>query len=399
MTEPKKKPFPIIIPKSVTGRELRFKSFEELSTWAGNELRAFEWIRQHREFSRNHITNNTYHHINNTLHQLIRLINEGSNNFNNMRPYEGNIQQIIDFFHKTYESNSLILTNSKIFKKALDISETNFLKSIAFLGAAMRPPHLLQQGILDPVILEGIVEYYLDANSLDKNSVKYERSILNDLKNEWDGHNSELKDQKKSWNSEIMTIKKNFEAYVETSEHKFQEQLHTWKQDLITQETAFNNLQASYREHMSLKAPVDYWKKKEDYHKKRITPYTILSLLLGLGGSIAFSFMTYCLLSHDTENIYWKITILVVTGTLFFWLLRILVKILLSHIHLRSDAQERQVMVQTYLSLLTEDSNLNEDARQLILGSLFRPTGSAGVIKDDGIPPGVYDVLTKYISK
>lgn len=399
MSKKQQSTFPIVIPKSITGRELKFKSFDELSTWAVSESRAFEWIRQHNDFSRHHITRVTYHHINNILNQLINLINEGSRNFNNTLPYEGNIQRITNFIHKTYQNDSFILSNSRIFKKTVNIAETDFLKSVAFLAAAVKLPNLLQQGINEPAVLEAILEYFLDINALGKNNVKHERSILNDLKNEWDIHNSELKDQKESWNAEIMAIKTNFEEYVKTSENTFQEQLNTCKKDLIAQETVFNNLQASYREHMSLKAPVDYWNKKEEYHTKRIKPYTAASLLLGLVGCIAFSLMTYCLLSSDNENIYWKFTILAVTGTLFFWLLRVLVKILLSHIHLRSDAQERQVMVQTYLSLLTEDSNLNEDARQLILASLFRPTGTAGVIKDDGIPPGVYDVLTKVISK
>jgi hypothetical protein len=54
-------------------------------------------------------------------------------------------------------------------------------------------------------------------------------------------------------------------------------------------------------------------------------------------------------------------------------IVRILVRLLLSNIHLLTDAGERVTMVQTYLALLKR-GKLKDDERMFILQTLFRPT-------------------------
>jgi hypothetical protein len=54
------------------------------------------------------------------------------------------------------------------------------------------------------------------------------------------------------------------------------------------------------------------------------------------------------------------------------WVVRILVRLLLSNIHLLTDARERVTMVQTYLALLRR-GKIKDDERMFILQTLFRP--------------------------
>lgn len=76
---------------------------------------------------------------------------------------------------------------------------------------------------------------------------------------------------------------------------------------------------------------------------------------------------------------------------------RLSAKIFVSNLHLRTDADERVTMIQTYLALLREGSGPKEDERQLVLQTLFRPS-KAGFIKDEG-PSAFHEIVTNALSK
>ncbi len=76
------------------------------------------------------------------------------------------------------------------------------------------------------------------------------------------------------------------------------------------------------------------------------------------------------------------------------WGIRLIVRMFLSHLHLATDAAERVVMTQTYLSLLDGKHLPNDEDRKLILQALFRPT-SDGIVKDEGVPFSLAEALTR----
>lgn len=82
------------------------------------------------------------------------------------------------------------------------------------------------------------------------------------------------------------------------------------------------------------------------------------------------------------------------TSLFAVWAVRLLVRMYLSHHHLANDANERVVMVQTYLSLTEGDKLTSDEHRKLILQALFRPA-TDGIVKDEGIPASVFELLTR----
>ena len=50
-------------------------------------------------------------------------------------------------------------------------------------------------------------------------------------------------------------------------------------------------------------------------------------------------------------------------------------------------------MTETYLSLMESDKLQDQD-RQIILHALFRHSAD-GIVKDDGVPPGLAEMLTR----
>lgn len=150
---------------------------------------------------------------------------------------------------------------------------------------------------------------------------------------------------------------------------------------------------ALYMEHMALKAPVEYWKKKATSHGVRsaglrsvllkyafIGGTALVSALVALAGGSIWAISA----GVPAGVLVVLATIGVVLTTIAFWAGRILTRLYLSEVHLGIDASERATMVETYLALTSVAQASTED-RAIILASLFRPTAD-GIVKDDAAP-------------
>lgn len=157
------------------------------------------------------------------------------------------------------------------------------------------------------------------------------------------------------------------------------------------------NLRKTFREEIALRAPAEYWETKRKGHvlMARITGGLSFA---GIGGAAAvLSWFVYDLLRNTIPNTApetWRVAVLVLIGLFTVWGVRLFVRMFLSHLHLTTDAAERVVMVRTYLSLLEGDRLSNKEDRQLILQALFRPA-SDGIVKDEGLPPSLFEFLTR----
>ena len=94
---------------------------------------------------------------------------------------------------------------------------------------------------------------------------------------------------------------------------------------------------------------------------------------------------------------YGPLAILAASITLAIWPIRLVSRSLMSHLHLRLDAEQRVTMAHTFLALSRSDEGFEEADRRLILETLFRPT-SSGIVRDDGLPNTTQSLLSRYIS-
>jgi hypothetical protein len=159
----------------------------------------------------------------------------------------------------------------------------------------------------------------------------------------------------------------------------------------------------TYDEKLSLQAPVQLWRDRESWHRRRYVGYTIVFLmaLVATVWIIWLEFNTWLKPFLDKPATdsppLWPIVAVLASAAFFFWPLRIIARMLLSNAHLSLDAAERAAMAETYLSLLRSDQGLPDGDRKLILEALFR--GSAtGIVKEDHAPPSTIDVLSQLIS-
>lgn len=94
------------------------------------------------------------------------------------------------------------------------------------------------------------------------------------------------------------------------------------------------------------------------------------------------------------ETWHLDVAALLLKATLCFWVLRVMVRIFLSHVHLENDAAERVTMANTYLSLLRSGKMQDKDDLKTVLAALFRPTGD-GIVKDEGMPLSITEIVTR----
>ena len=166
------------------------------------------------------------------------------------------------------------------------------------------------------------------------------------------------------------------------------------------QEKIVERLQNEYREFITLQAPVEYWERKADGHKKSEESFlwaVILAIIVALGIlSYLFQRVGYQAADLIKKTVpfsaYFLLAAqLLIAVTALFWAVRFIVKLFLSERHLRIDAQERAVMTKTYIALAGEGHASDVD-RAIVLSTLFRPT-TDGIVKEDGAGFNPADIM------
>jgi hypothetical protein len=145
----------------------------------------------------------------------------------------------------------------------------------------------------------------------------------------------------------------------------------------------YSALRDTFEKYMEIHSASEYWKLKAKSHRNRMW---LLIVAIGVvASSTIFGVFQIAVIKLDkplTETPLSQLIIPLVFTSILIWLIRVLVKICLSQIHLISDAEERVVMIKTYLSM-NRSSSLKPEDRNYILSTVFRPANQ-GIIKDDG---------------
>jgi hypothetical protein len=170
-----------------------------------------------------------------------------------------------------------------------------------------------------------------------------------------------------------------------------------------TAEDELKALKDTYDAFMQLEAPREYWEQKRIEHAKGKKFMGWCSAVAAVLGAIALSIAAWFLLpeNHPASTIPWRqIGFFFLASTFVLWLIRLLVRLMLSHIHLYADAREREVMISTFLALVHRQESregLKKEDIALVLAPIFRPS-TTGVIKDDGGPQSFGDLLSALTS-
>ena len=144
----------------------------------------------------------------------------------------------------------------------------------------------------------------------------------------------------------------------------------------------------AYAVEMQLKAPVSYWQIKGTKHATGARNWGI-ALVVYVVLAIFFACLLFphawAALAQEGPLNGRHILLVAAVGsglTVLFWGARMLSRLYLGERHLKTDAEERQVMTQAYLALIKEKAASDQE-RALILAALFR-NAQDGVVRDTG---------------
>jgi hypothetical protein len=237
-----------------------------------------------------------------------------------------------------------------------------------------------------------------------------ERTALASLRDEFAAGVVQQREQSTAHNAELAALHRASTDDREQRRNEWEavtkERASEFKDVLEKQSAEWERLKASFLAYMNLKGPVEYWRNSAMWHRAWAGVFGIVTILWGYFVGLKLAEYVAALLKDTTKstsgagNVPYEhlgeIGLVIFLLTLAIWLLRVLVRVTLSNLHLGTDAMARATMTKTYLALIQEKNALAEQDRILVLSTLFRPM-TTGLIKDDGMPPSFTELLSRLI--
>jgi len=394
-TEENKEASTLITLQLDTG-EREFQSIEEIQEWMNEERAFFAWMETggKNDGSAAHAWNVTNQWLN-YINQYIQQYRQHQSNAQQLQKIERNLQnQIQQHLQKGH-----IITSKNpdaIFGKNLSGEEDEVIASYAIANLLDIPSNQNS-----PKALKGAFYAFQYRQGVTA-TVESQAESLESLSTEWNERFNQqhlnLRAQNETLIAEIGDLRDQFSALKDEISAQKEEQVSAFTSRLEESEKTLSDIAQTYDEKLALQASVQYWSEKRTSHTKVMRwvggATLVLSALTG-GGFIWAAHELLQVKASDVEL--WRLGVMLAISTFGIWVTRLAAKIFISNLHLRTDADERVTMIQTYLALLREGAGPKDEERQLILQTLFRPS-TTGFIKDDS-PSSFHELVTNALSK
>lgn len=206
------------------------------------------------------------------------------------------------------------------------------------------------------------------------------------------------------WNETFGKLRGDLESLAETT----REQNSTHEKQSAEQQSQFETFSASLEKEwaelktrleteIAFKTPVKYWERKARSHLigAWIWGVALAVLSTAIIGLLVWKITPF--LDPAVKFDYGHAALIILIAGFGFWVLRIPSRMLLSAVHLRSDAQQRMTMLQTYIALEAEGKMKAETDRTLILDAIFRPI-TMGLVKEDQTPTSPLETIVNKVT-
>lgn len=383
----------------IQGRRLNFSSLDEISNWIQGEKQAFDWMMagdygpQFNSFRDNYRIN--FNHIVN------RLAEWRTDPTNDQRA-----QSLVQFFQSFYSHNLTVMSDHPFAKIALDaVSKIGPGAGVGALAVLLGIPCAINFDVVRGMTLGGLIR-----DGIEPKSPGLVAKTIDDLNT---SAYAEFKKRDDAWNNVAKTAEENLLTKELNSQKKvdeisaqaakFFERLNTEGNAVIA---SIQETEASYREQMTLQAPVEYWTTKASTHRTDLTKsrgrllwFTVFGSVGLIAALVLLSWLATLIVGpqgQDSTAIYLKLAAAgAILTTIVFWVGRVLLRIYLSDRHLLTDAEERVAMIKTYLALSNE-KKVEATERALVLAPIFR-SAADGIVKDEGPDTSVAGLLARAI--
>lgn len=212
-------------------------------------------------------------------------------------------------------------------------------------------------------------------------------------------------DEQEKYISSLTETTKSFNTFAETTEKDVTNKL--WKTlDNATAEIT-NTVTAATNAILSAE-PVKYWEEREKKHRNKARSYrhavigaaiSFIATLVFLTLSVYKNGEAYTILdipiTLPAEK--FSIALLVICTTAAIWLVRILVKLMMTNLALEIEALERSTMIKTYIAIDSTKAEKAAEIRMLFYTTLFRPSSNS--LTDDSTSPEYIRIIEAMLQK
>ena len=159
----------------------------------------------------------------------------------------------------------------------------------------------------------------------------------------------------------------------------------TWQKE---KQNKLKDLEETYKNKLSLEAPEQLWNERAIEHQKRATKWTwfLIGAVLAL---ISVSVILVLVIHDYSLNVIKKEIsfisesfILISVISFFIYIVRVLIKIVMSNHHLATEYRQKAALTRFYQSLTYAGTDIDKDERLIIINSLFSRV-ETGLVKTD----------------
>lgn len=165
---------------------------------------------------------------------------------------------------------------------------------------------------------------------------------------------------------------------------EFRSSINIWQEE---KEVRLNDLEETYKIKLSLEAPEELWyNRSKEYRSQakywtRVLIITVLTLIASLTG-LVMVIHEYLLNAVQDIPFISKSFILVSIISFFVYIIRVLIKIVMSNHHLATEYEQKAALTRFYQALTYAGTDISQEERIIIIHSLFSKT-ETGLVKTD----------------
>ena len=165
---------------------------------------------------------------------------------------------------------------------------------------------------------------------------------------------------------------------------EFQKSLDDWQKE---KQEKIKVLEDTYENQLSLEAPETLWKERSEEHQKladKWTHFLIFAVLLLIGALVGLILVIHSYLNSIQSKLPFisESFILISVISFFIYIVRILIKIIMSNHHLATEYKQKAALTRFYQALTKAGTDIEKEERLIIINSLFSKV-ETGLVKTD----------------
>lgn len=165
---------------------------------------------------------------------------------------------------------------------------------------------------------------------------------------------------------------------------EFKKSLDDWQKE---KHEKIKALEDTYENKLSLEAPEKLWRERSEEHQKLADKwtdyliYTVIALIISLVVLVVIIHYYLNTIQNELPFIS-KSFILISIISFFIYIIRILIKIVMSNHHLATEYKQKAALTRFYQALTKAGTNIDKEERLIIINSLFSKV-ETGLVKTD----------------